>query len=239
MSVHTPTAPTVPRWSALGPIPGLAALREAILSIRRDRKPKWRFRFAPDLIVELQPWDEVYRTVPPDRRPESEALWARYYRGEITSATLRAEEAALMAAFTRLFRGDSVIGREDVTQFDKPIPPGAPYVRMPFHIAHLHGAAGWQLWPGRWQYAYGTAGREGAPSSQVVVPEAFGRLQEALSPDRFASCGPEIMFGYNCVCCGKALTDPASMARWVGPECWGTSSIRVPWLVELEAEASR
>jgi Family of unknown function (DUF6011) len=33
------------------------------------------------------------------------------------------------------------------------------------------------------------------------------------------------MFTHSCLCCGKMLTDPASMARWVGPECAGTSSL--------------
>jgi hypothetical protein len=27
--------------------------------------------------------------------------------------------------------------------------------------------------------------------------------------------------------CGKGLTDPASMARWIGPECASTTSIRI------------
>jgi hypothetical protein len=35
----------------------------------------------------------------------------------------------------------------------------------------------------------------------------------------------------HCLICGKALTDPASRARFVGPECAGTSTLRVPWVV--------
>jgi hypothetical protein len=35
----------------------------------------------------------------------------------------------------------------------------------------------------------------------------------------------EQMFSAHCLMCGKALTDPASMARWIGPECAGTSSL--------------
>jgi uncharacterized protein YndB with AHSA1/START domain len=27
------------------------------------------------------------------------------------------------------------------------------------------------------------------------------------------------MFQPACLLCGKALTDPVSMARWIGPEC--------------------
>jgi len=37
-----------------------------------------------------------------------------------------------------------------------------------------------------------------------------------------------------CLMCGKALTDPVSMARWIGPECAGTSSAVVPYTFILE-----
>jgi hypothetical protein len=31
--------------------------------------------------------------------------------------------------------------------------------------------------------------------------------------------------------CGKPLTDPASMARWIGSECAGASALQVPFLI--------
>ena len=43
---------------------------------------------------------------------------------------------------------------------------------------------------------------------------------------------PAKMLSHNCVICGKGLTDPASMARWIGPECAGTSSLRVPFVLD-------
>ena len=45
------------------------------------------------------------------------------------------------------------------------------------------------------------------------------------------------MFEAACLCCGKALTDPASMARFVGPECAGTSSLDAGLLVAAAATA--
>ena len=36
-------------------IPFLAGLREAVLDRSDRRCPKWRFRFAPDLAIQLQP----------------------------------------------------------------------------------------------------------------------------------------------------------------------------------------
>jgi hypothetical protein len=54
------------------------------------------------------------------------------------------------------------------------------------------------------------------------------RLQAALTPERFSRLTADLMFSASCLCCGKALTDPASMARWIGPECAHNSSLIVP-----------
>jgi hypothetical protein len=35
--------------------------------------------------------------------------------------------------------------------------------------------------------------------------------------------------------CGKQLTDPLSMARWIGPECYGSATSIVPYMVQLAA----
>jgi hypothetical protein len=51
------------------------------------------------------------------------------------------------------------------------------------------------------------------------------RVLAALRSGRLDRFDPALMFGAYCLCCGKALTDPASMARWIGPECAGTSSL--------------
>jgi hypothetical protein len=55
-----------------------------------------------------------------------------------------------------------------------------------------------------------------------------------LMPDAFAGLHPEMMLKPSCLMCGKALTDPVSMARWIGPECAGTSSAVVPYTFILE-----
>ena len=38
----------------IAPIPKLAELREAVLAHSEKRKPKWGFRIAPDIVMELQ-----------------------------------------------------------------------------------------------------------------------------------------------------------------------------------------
>jgi hypothetical protein len=47
------------------------------------------------------------------------------------------------------------------------------------------------------------------------------------------------MLCHACLCCGKGLTDPASMARWIGPECWGSASINAPRLFKAETAGGR
>ncbi len=60
-----------------------------------------------------------------------------------------------------------------------------------------------------------------------TAPPALIRLAECTS------LTPGQLLSLNCLICGKALTDPASMARLIGPECAGTASLRVPWIVSL------
>jgi Family of unknown function (DUF6011) len=55
----------------------------------------------------------------------------------------------------------------------------------------------------------------------AVIPVAFKRLH------------PEMMLKPCCLACGKMLTDPVSMARWIGPECYGTSSAVIPYTFQL------
>jgi hypothetical protein len=49
------------------------------------------------------------------------------------------------------------------------------------------------------------------------------RLAEELP--RLAVLNSAAMFSPHCLLCGKELTDPASMARLIGPECAGTGSL--------------
>jgi hypothetical protein len=46
------------------------------------------------------------------------------------------------------------------------------------------------------------------------------------------------MLSHHCMICGKGLTDPASMARWIGPECASTSTLQVPFLIAAAEKAA-
>jgi hypothetical protein len=47
-----------------------------------------------------------------------------------------------------------------------------------------------------------------------------------------------ISLGSNCLICGKGLTDPVSQARRIGPECAGTSSEQLPFVLDFAEQAA-
>jgi hypothetical protein len=49
-------------------------------------------------------------------------------------------------------------------------------------------------------------------------------------PVRLDKFAPDIMLSSHCLLCGKALTDPVSMARWIGPECANSGALTIPGL---------
>lgn len=59
------------------------------------------------------------------------------------------------------------------------------------------------------------------------------RFRDALANGFFDRLIAETMLAPQCLVCGKGLTDPASMARFIGPECSGTSSLLVPGLFAM------
>ena len=63
------------------------------------------------------------------------------------------------------------------------------------------------------------------------------RIDAAFRDGRFDRITPD-MLGSHCLICGKALRDPVSQARFIGPECAGTSSVHIPWLAEARATPS-
>jgi Family of unknown function (DUF6011) len=84
-----------------------------------------------------------------------------------------------------------------------------------------------------WSFHIKSAWRgKGCPSSGLL--ELRRRILEALHPDCFSELRPDRMLSPQCLCCGKGLTDPASMARWIGPECWGSASTNIPRLFKAE-----
>jgi hypothetical protein len=59
------------------------------------------------------------------------------------------------------------------------------------------------------------------------------RIIAAFREGRFDRLNPDILLGSHCLCCGKGLTDPVSQARKIGPECWGSASEQLPFVLRL------
>jgi hypothetical protein len=104
------------------------------------------------------------------------------------------------------------------------------FVRLPLGRGHYHSRVNFKLFANEgdaaWTFKpcsahFGDRGIDGL----FKTPE---RIIEVLHPDRFVNLNPGLMLSPHCLCCGKGLTDPASMARWIGPECWGNASTNLP-----------
>jgi hypothetical protein len=190
-------------------IPTLAALRDQVLQRDRNRKPKWRFRLAPDLIVQLQPWGEHARLL---SEADSETLLRLDASGDERHRFVETHALRLV----RCFKGEAIIGRDDVASFARAPAGESPWSWLYFAI-YADAAGAWLLRLEIWR-----------SSGAADTPAALGRLRAALQPERFATLDPDLLLQTACLICGRPLTDPASLARWIGPECFGTGSLVVP-----------
>src|SRR5262249_38723560 len=139
---------------------------------------------------------------------------------------------AALVEYTRLFRGDAIVGRTDAVAFDQKLPRGAGYVTLRFAIDEQAGA--WYFYPITWRLHWGEGVQPGPrDDAYAKVAASMRRVQAAVHPTLFAVLDPDRMLSPACVICGKALTDPASQARLIGPECFGSSSLTVPWVRRL------
>jgi Family of unknown function (DUF6011) len=71
--------------------------------------------------------------------------------------------------------------------------------------------------------------------NMAKVAELRERVVAAFRDGWFNVIGPEMMLSQHCLICGKGLTDPVSMARFIGPEC--ASKEYAPRVLRLFAEA--
>lgn len=161
----------------LSPIPFLAGLRDIVLERSHTRCPKWRFRLAPDLAMQIQPR-------PGERRDRFALFKCTVIQGEDLAA----------ADLDHHRRGLWRLGFQI-----EPVDPG-----------------GWQFHPRSLRWSLADFDAAFAFRERVLAELRSGRLDEYDAA---------LMFGANCLICGKGLMDPASMARRIGPECAGTSSL--------------
>jgi hypothetical protein len=154
--------------------------------------PKWKFRLAPDIVVQIQPKPQRVNAIFP-RTGQFECI-------AVGCANPIVED------FEGKRRGDD-------------------WQRMKFSLD-----IGDDEWVFRPRGNRMECPRPGAGESIQAFRD---RIVGLLNGGIFATVRKELMFSFGCLRCGKALTDPASMARFIGPECAGTSSIHVPRIKNL------
>ena len=171
----------------IDPIPFLAKLRDIVVERNPKRCPKWRFRIAPELVVQIQP------------RPTEHYAGARWFlftctalQGpEITEGQFGKNYVSAKTGQTRV--SFYILSSEDGTQWE-----------CAHILAQVHD---------RWA----------RPAPAGVGPELIHRVLAPFA--HLEKLDTAMMFKSRCLICHKALTDPVSRARWVGPECYGKSSL--------------
>ena len=125
------------------------------------------------------------------------------------------------------FEGTAVMTENVTSAVFKQLPrrPCPPWWQLRFELFAQALDAGWIFKPagGRWQGGADHAGVDAIGQRLVAAGFRTGFLDGSA---------PTVALSSHCVICGKGLTDPASMARWIGPECAGTSSLHVPFVID-------
>jgi Family of unknown function (DUF6011) len=189
------------------PIAKLAELREVVLAHSEKRKPKWGFRLAPDIVMELQAQPCSLLSEHAKARGCKQAVVK--FEGQAVMV-----EGASHADFKRRL-------------IDIRLSISGVRMRM-FALVQFAGEPDWRL-----ELRSSVRARGDDPRHLERLDAA---ILAALQGDGiFTKLTPELMLKPSCMLCGKGLTDPASMARWIGPECAATSSIRIFFEQQVEA----
>ena len=180
------------------PIPLLAKLRENVLRQNDGKRcPKWAFRLAGDLAVQLQPRPTLLAIRPgsPQRALEFLGLAHHEVGDDLPQNVFKS------------------VGKDLEIR-------GAAWCRIAFALFANAGEDKWtfKATSARW-------------ARSLLAPRdmLFGCRERVIQtlPCRLATLRPELMLSRSCLVCGKTLTDPASIARWIGPECAGGGALAV------------
>jgi Family of unknown function (DUF6011) len=161
--------------------------------------PKWKFRLAADVVIEIQP--KLTRS-------------GRLFHWSAIKCD-GADAKMFATSDTRLPPWIVLNGRLTEGQLSA-AGDLTGYALKARHISWHHGMnrkAGWV-------------------SARALRDE----IEAAFRGGRFDKFTPS-MLGKYCLLCGKGLTDPVSMARFIGPECANTSSASIPWLRDATEES--
>ena len=179
------------------PIHFLAELRREVLAHSDSRMPKWKFRIAPNLIIQLQP----------NARLVTRSTMLRLFNGFALMIDGANRDVGVNEGLQRK-RSALVEGKILYQQQNRIAADLGTLLRR--RVLEARRGTGWLR---------GSA----TPCYRNFPRRILDRLTASA------------MLAPHCLICGKGLTDPASMARFIGPECAGTSSLRVPRVIKAEA----
>jgi Family of unknown function (DUF6011) len=174
-------------------IPFLQTLYDLVLERSEKRMPKWKFRLAADLVMEIQP-----------------KLTRAGRRYEVTALQVEEADAAKL--------------------IQRRVELAGTYIRLRGAITDTCERGCWLKFT-----HVGWSRRHDDPAARRGLRE---RVVAAFTEGRFNRFDPAILLTSHCMICGKALTDPVSQARCVGPECANTGSVRIPWIVDVTMATS-
>lgn len=186
------------------PLPMLAALREAVLSRSDKRMPKWKFRIAPDFVTQIQPKTMARVKGNREGRPWFDCL-----------AIIHPNATGAMLQMKKPPRDAWIFEYKVSIQIDE----------------------GWNVarrLPDKWYFTPTRIGYDQTcllSDRDRMVFSVRDRLVATL-PVALAHLSPGKMLQPSCLMCGKAMTDPVSMARWIGPDCAHTTSATVPFMIQ-------
>jgi hypothetical protein len=169
--------------------------------------PKWKFRLASDLVLQLQPKPTVLLSEFDTLRGIKPKL--QHFEGVAVMT-----EGVTGGVFKRLPRYTA----------------GTPWWQIKFELYAHDPNADWTFrrTNGSWQ----------CNASRAGITTIVQRITTAFRNGFLTASVPAEMLSHHCMICGKGLTNPASMARWIGPECAGTSTLRVPFVITTSTQGA-
>jgi Family of unknown function (DUF6011) len=186
------------------PMPMPAALREAVLARSTKRMPIWKFRLAQDIVMQMQP--------KPTALPRFECKAIICDNATADLLKLKDHDRPRDSWLIKFALYETMLPEYDIIGYND---DGIPKIR------HHRG---WFLKPTC------VAFHTGHPHNGIF---AIRDRLFAIFPAAFERLRPDMMLKPSCLACGKELTDPVSMARFIGPECFGSSSALMPYIVVL------
>jgi hypothetical protein len=200
-------------------------------SEHRRRFPKWKFRIAEDLVIEIQP--EVPK---PSAKVKDNAL--RFEGMAYAGAGIGIEAFTMRGADNYPYYGTGFTIKDWYVWFNRSRwPKGlSPYQRLtPVTVKGALATASFE----EREEAHRRFREEFEVRKQkadIPINELRVRVVAAFNDGFFEHVHRAALLGSHCFICGRGLTDPASRGRFIGPECFGSSSINLPWITEAMTE---